>query len=242
MLPYDMTTEEISKASNLTNIVDTSKHLGYSVFCETGIGGGYTVQHLLDTQNFSHYYTCDVVERLVEAARKWWDGDPVTIYHDTSINAIPLMLDQIGDLPTFWWLDAHYSSQPIKEDGVVVSVGSYSMEDGEVHQLPVNESIQNEIPLPLELELLFDARAHLKNDIIICDDLKIYMDIGQQDTPAISQIRHSDFGLQNKERLESVLDKWRETGDYNVHTIEDRKGYIIIEPKCRDIDFLTFNG
>lgn len=218
-----MIIENCQELSNLTDIVDLDVDLGYKYFCETGIGGGYTIGALIEKNQGIKWWTCEVLESVCREAEKWYEGDDVVVYPEESGTAIPKMISEVGDEPVFWWLDAHLPTSMKKdENGVVIGL---------------DDIPDSWTPLAEELEEIFAKRAHLKNDCIICDDLKIYSDTGRMDTPAIKQIRESDRGVVRLQRLQDILTKFEETGDFTVHQIENRKGYVVITPNCRSNDF-----
>jgi len=133
------------------------KDLGIKVFVETGTSDG---KQFIDYQrfNFNDYYTCEINKDQYDVAiRNVGHLKNLHIYNKSSVAFLTDILPQIKDIPTVFWLDAHF---PGSEIG-----------------LPLSFEKDKKMRIPLEDEIqLISKLKNTKNDMIVCDDLRIYED------------------------------------------------------------------
>jgi len=133
------------------------KELGVKVFVETGTANGL---QFLDYQrfNFDDYYSCEINKDQYDVAIKNVGHiKNLHIFNQSSVDFLSNILPKIKDIPTVFWLDAHF---PGSEIGL---------------PLAYEKNKRMRIPLEDEIELIGNLK-NIKNDVIVCDDLRIYED------------------------------------------------------------------
>ncbi len=148
---------------SLQNFNDTCEKIkflkkanGSSVFVETGCFRGNSLRYALEL-GFDKLYSCDVDLEMVNHCLIMFKDKPVDIFHGNSIDYLTHLLPKLEDVDSvIFYLDAHLPEHD-KNDGKKI--------------------IETEFNFPLqgEIEIINKFRGS-KNDVIICDDLRIYED------------------------------------------------------------------
>lgn len=153
---------------------DMKKALGSTIFVETGCFVGMSLRYALSL-GFDHCYSCDIDKEMIAATENNLSpyADKFTIYESSSVDFLDQLLPTLANHSSIiFYLDAHL---PGWDKGAV------------------KEIIVTELSFPLEKELAIINKHRPKaNDVIICDDLRIYED--------------GDFAGGN----------WRERQQYNI--------------------------
>jgi hypothetical protein len=133
------------------------KELGIKVFVETGTANGLQFNDYLRF-GFDDYYSCEINKEQYEVAMKNVGHiKNLHIFNQSSVDFLTTILPIIKDIPTVFWLDAHF---PGSEIGA-----------------PLSQEKNKNIRIPLEDEIaLISQLKNTKNDVIVCDDLRIYED------------------------------------------------------------------
>jgi hypothetical protein len=128
-------------------------------FIETGTGMAAGIGHAR-TFPFDSLVTMDIETSLCALAHRAFRDDPrIRIYNAESQTVLPIVLEHIPrDEAILFWLDAHFP-------GADYDIRSPRAE------------WRDHIRLPLETELkIIKAFRPADRDVILCDDLRIYLD------------------------------------------------------------------
>jgi predicted O-methyltransferase YrrM len=130
---------------------------GIKNFVETGTAHGLQFLDYMRFE-FENYYSCEInKEQYNIAVKNVGHLKNLHLNNQSSTDFLTNLLPSIKDIPTVFWLDAHF---PGSELG-----------------LPLSYEKDKKIRIPLEDEIdLICKLKNVKNDIIICDDLRIYED------------------------------------------------------------------
>ena len=197
------------------DLTDLHRRFGIGCFVETGTGGGEGITHAAKFDFFAHITSCEIEPGLYHAAaeRFLWDSR-VLVCHGFSV---PFLRDVCGgipvDEPILFWLDAHFI-------GADYGVHDYGHETDDLFRLP----------LELELRAIAALRPAAR-DVIVCDDLRIYVDGPFQHGNAPDSVRpycpkvrgvgfaHELFGA-----------------THDVQELYEHEGYLLITPKGKTSD------
>lgn len=130
---------------------------GIRIFVETETAHG---KQFLDYMRFGFddYYSCEINEEQFNiAVKNVGHLTNLHLYNLSSVDFLSVILPQIKDIPTVFWLDAHL---PGSEIGL-----PFSYEKDKSLRMPLEE----EIKLICELK-------NTEKDVIMCDDLRHYED------------------------------------------------------------------
>jgi len=136
---------------------DIKTKFGIKVFVETGTADGLQFNDYIRF-GYDDYYSCEINTEQYEIAVRNVNHLPnVHIFNQYSVEFLTNLLPKIKDIPTVFWLDAHL---PGSEIG-----------------LPLDYEKDDKLRMPLEDEItLIKQLKNINNDIIICDDLRHYID------------------------------------------------------------------
>jgi hypothetical protein len=141
------------------NYIDNVKlsDFGIKNFVETGTADGKQFFDYMK-YNFENFYTCEINKAQYDVAVKNVGHlRNLHIFNESSVNFLTNLLPKIKDVPTIFWLDAHF---PGSEIG-----------------LPLSHEKDKKMRIPLEDEIILISKLkNTKNDVIMCDDLRIYED------------------------------------------------------------------
>lgn len=131
------------------------KVYGSKVFVETGCFRGNSLSYAL-TLGFEKLYSCDVDQEMIDHCTNLFK-DSVNLFLGTSTEFLEFTLPLLASYESVvFYLDAH--------------LPEHDKNNGE----KVIETVLN-FPLKEEIKLINQYRKD-KNDVIICDDLRIYED------------------------------------------------------------------
>ena len=147
----------MAKLYDYININEIKEKFGIKIFVETGTSDGNQFFDYLKF-NFNDYYSCEINKEQYDVAyQNIGHINNIHLSNQSSFDFFSELLPKIKDIPTVFWLDAHF---PGSEIG-----------------LPLTYEKDKKIRTPLEDEIyLISKLKNTKNDIIVCDDLKIYED------------------------------------------------------------------
>src|SRR6516165_9054492 len=117
------------------------------VFVETGTGGGNSLSYAANFKFETLYSTEIDVEIFNKHSIKFLSMPRMRVYNLPSAEFLRLILPEIKDRRTFFWLDAHFPN--------------------------TKENAQITLPLESELEIIVSYKD-VKNDVILMDDLRVY--------------------------------------------------------------------
>ena len=128
-------------------------------FVESGTGDGSSMDKVLLTGRKLSAYGVELDEELYEnLEKKYGMLGYVALYKGYTEDQFVRVMEDLDDSPTLFWLDAHFP-------GADYGDASYGAE----------EDIDKRLPMEKELRVMKENRD-LSNDIIIMDDLRIYVD------------------------------------------------------------------
>ena len=154
-------------------------------FVETGTGDGSSMDKVLLTDSIQNCYGIECDKELFDAlVSKYKNNVSVHLYNDYSENCMETVLKDMDKSPALFWLDAHFPGSDYKG----MSYGS-------------EENIALRLPMETELQIMKDIRD-LSNDVIIMDDLRIYVD---RDFGAGNWPERSLYGADNYDFVENII-------------------------------------
>lgn len=122
-------------------------------FIETGTYKGEGLDYVSRLNYFSYFYSCDISddEYTQESIKKWKDSKKHTIKIQNSLDFLQDVLPTISNAALFW-LDAHYPFQ---------------------YNNKIQDTKETKYPVFQELDLIKKLKNNYKNDIILCDDIRV---------------------------------------------------------------------
>ena len=186
---------------------------GYTHYIETGLGQGTCLATAL-TYDFAEYHTCEIDPGLVARAEKLYGSNaerPYLHYHVgySHVTMAQIVADLPADARCFFWLDAHF---PFADGG-----------SAEPQPYSADSTPEN---LPLESEFKIIAEGRQGHDVIICDDLRIYMD-----NPEYTEGNWPIAGMPRPgDGIQFVYDTVGESHDVQLSTAAG--GFIICMPRA----------
>jgi len=180
-----------------------SKH-NLKVFIETGTGRGNGVAYARDL-TFEKIYSFELLVELYKVVKEKYVGDErINLMLGSSINSMMKVLPKINiDKGILFWLDAHFPGLDEVEN-----------------PKPLDVCTQLKLPLEEELRYIKNLRKDSK-DVIIIDDIKIYMDGPFE----LGNLPDRDKSL----NLNFVYELFEDTHDIKI--LYNHDGYMILEPK-----------
>lgn len=196
------------------NLPEMELRFHFRHFVETGTGNGDGLAFAASFPFFATLQSCEIEDTLVSAA-------DLRFAHDTRVNIYRGKSETFlgngrktallpGADPALFWLDAHFPGA----DYGLAAYDKYAM----VPTVPVM--------LPLQNELAVIASLKRPKDVILIDDLRIYVDgpFGSGNLPA--DLRPL---CPRRRSIDFVHKIMGETHD--VHTFFEHEGYIMLTPK-----------
>ncbi|HEY4504029.1 MAG TPA: hypothetical protein VJJ28_02895 [Candidatus Paceibacterota bacterium] len=144
------------------------------IFVETGTYKGEMVEAM--RRKFKKIYTIELADGLYEKARVKFAKYPhIHLFHGDSQQILPKILKEINE-PTLFWIDAHWSG------GETTFINAHS---------------------PVQYELQFILDHHIKNHVILIDDVRNFVGIdGYPKSSAIEQMAKSyGYEFENKDDI-----------------------------------------
>jgi hypothetical protein len=182
------------------------KRHGLVSFVETGTGDGAAVAQAL-TSGFLVVHSVEIMDELVEAARRKFKDTCAKIWRGDSRTVLPYVLRELPEGPTLFWLDAHFP-------GADYGMGDYADE----------QEVAKRLPLADEIALIHKHRPAAR-DVLLIDDARIYQPgpySGGQlppDWPPLRGVTRS---------LDFVRDAYRAT--HGVVVDYAQQGYVMVVP------------
>jgi hypothetical protein len=179
------------------------KLLESKTFVETGCFYGDSLDYAMQV-GFTECYSCDIDPQMIEICNNRFKNSQVnvTITQESSVEFLTNLMPKIQHNPSVvFFLDAHLF-------GFDKSKGSM-------------EVVKDDFTFPLEkeLDIIYQHRKD-KQDIIICDDLRIYEDDLFEN--GVWADRHQ-FGLN--------LDFISKYQEYSVKKFTNQEGYLLLSRK-----------
>tara|TARA_R110000824_G_scaffold66264_3_gene172033 strand:+ start:1886 stop:2488 length:603 start_codon:yes stop_codon:yes gene_type:complete len=177
---------------------------------QQGLGLDYALQH-----DFKELHSIEINEEYYNfCTQKYKHVDRAKLWLGSSEEKMHEILSAIKDYKScFFWLDAHLPDDPGSQLG-----DTYARSNDDI-----------EFPLEKELRLIKQSRdtAH---DIILMDDLRIYLD-GPFQYPGSSWPHHTEYPnfFPHKDGIKFVEDLYQDT--HNIQKIYDHEGYLLLTPK-----------
>ena len=177
---------------------------------QQGMGLDYALQH-----NFKELHSVEINEEYYNfCTSKYKHVDRVCLWSGSSEDKMGEILAAIdGYKSCLFWLDAHLPDDPGSQIG-----DEY-------------DRSTNDIEFPLEKELrLIKTTRNTSQDIILMDDLRIYID-GPFQYPGASWPHHAEYPnfFPHKDGIKFVEDLYQDTHD--IQKIYDHEGYLLLTPK-----------
>lgn len=193
------------------NLFDLYNMFGVRHFVETGTGKGEAIAHIKDGEPaFKTLLSCEIDEKLSDEASSRFVRDlrvhvfntPSEVFLGWVCSILPY------DEPILFWLDAHFP-------GADYGIASYTNEANSWKRLPLES----------ELRQIFDYRPAGK-DVIICDDLRIYVDgpFGHGNVPA--NVRPACPVERNIDFIHDIM-----ANTHDIKQMYEHEGYVMITPK-----------
>ena len=142
------------------NIFDLTPYVekhNCKTYFETGTGKGVCLSHALNF-DFEKFYSVDLDEELVNAAKNRFVGYPLTLINDYSSKALEQYVPTLTQEPVFFFLDAHFPGADFHKMSYEESIRTYKEEA---------------FPLHLELQSIKKSR-NTDKDVFLIDDFKLY--------------------------------------------------------------------
>lgn len=195
------------------NIFDLTPYVekhNCKTYFETGTGKGVCLSHALNF-DFDKFYSVDLDEELVTAAKNRFVGYPLTLINDYSSKALEQYVPTLDQEPVFFFLDAHFPGADFHKMSYEESIRTYKDEAFPLHQ---------------ELTTIKKFR-NTDKDVFLIDDFKLYEE-GDYEFGgwAYSELQE-ELGLVTKSQF--IYDLFKDT-----HTFEKslrHQGFLFIIPK-----------
>lgn len=142
------------------DLTDLIIDYGLEYYFETGTGIGECLEYALKYP-FNKFYSVDIDEQLIEAAREKFSGynKDINLTATTSVEFVREYAPELPkESPTLFFLDAHFPG-------------------ADFHKMSYEDSIRTykEVAFPLEEEInILQSLRDTSKDVIILDDLMLY--------------------------------------------------------------------
>lgn len=135
--------------SNLSTmpIASYRKKYGLMAMVETGTEGGFGISVALRA-GFEWIYSCEIVFGLYKESKEKYGSENVHLFHGSSLEMLPEMLDYVDGYNVLFWLDAHLPKG-------------------------IKCSKEDELPLQSELQIITENRD-CDRDVFLIDDIYLY--------------------------------------------------------------------
>ena len=195
------------------NIFDLTPYVekhNCKTYFETGTGKGVCLSHALNF-DFEKFYSVDLDEELVTAAKNRFVGYPLTLINDYSSKALEQYVPTLTQEPVFFFLDAHFPGADFHKMSYEESIRTYKEEA---------------FPLHLELQSIKKSR-NTDKDVFLIDDFKLYEEGDYEFGGWAYSGLQEELGLVTKSQF--IYDLFKDT-----HTFEKslrHQGFLFIIPK-----------
>jgi hypothetical protein len=195
------------------NIFDLTPYVekhNCKTYFETGTGKGVCLSHALNF-DFEKFYSVDLDEELVNAAKNRFVGYPLTLINDYSSKALEQYVPTLTQEPVFFFLDAHFPGADFHKMSYEESIRTYKEEA---------------FPLHLELQSIKKSR-NTDKDVFLIDDFKLYEEGDYEFGGWAYSGLQEELGLVTKSQF--IYDLFKDT-----HTFEKslrHQGFLFIIPK-----------
>lgn len=195
------------------NIFDLTPYVekhNCKTYFETGTGKGVCLSHALNF-DFEKFYSVDLDEELVNAAKNRFVGYPLTLINDYSSKALEQYVPTLTQDPVFFFLDAHFPGADFHKMSYEESIRTYKEEA---------------FPLHLELQSIKKSR-NTDKDVFLIDDFKLYEEGDYEFGGWAYSGLQEELGLVTKSQF--IYDLFKDT-----HTFEKslrHQGFLFIIPK-----------
>jgi hypothetical protein len=195
------------------NIFDLTPYVekhNCKTYFETGTGKGVCLSHALNF-DFEKFYSVDLDEELVTAAKNRFVGYPLTLINDYSSKALEQYVPTLTQEPVFFFLDAHFPGADFHKMSYEESIRTYKEEA---------------FPLHLELQSIKKSR-NTDKDVFLIDDFKLYEEGDYEFGGWAYSGLQEELGLVTKSQF--IYDFFKDT-----HTFEKslrHQGFLFIIPK-----------
>ena len=195
------------------NIFDLTPYVekhNCKTYFETGTGKGVCLSHALNF-DFEKFYSVDLDEELVTAAKNRFVGYPLTLINDYSSKALEQYVPTLTQDPVFFFLDAHFPGADFHKMSYEESIRTYKEEA---------------FPLHLELQSIKKSR-NTDKDVFLIDDFKLYEEGDYEFGGWAYSGLQEELGLVTKSQF--IYDLFKDT-----HTFEKslrHQGFLFIIPK-----------
>lgn len=195
------------------NIFDLTPYVekhNCKTYFETGTGKGVCLSHALNF-DFEKFYSVDLDEELVTAAKSRFVGYPLTLINDYSSKALEQYVPTLTQEPVFFFLDAHFPGADFHKMSYEESIRTYKEEA---------------FPLHLELQSIKKSR-NTDKDVFLIDDFKLYEEGDYEFGGWAYSGLQEELGLVTKSQF--IYDLFKDT-----HTFEKslrHQGFLFIIPK-----------
>ena len=138
------------------SLKDIKKQSNQSVFVETGCYLGESLSYAFASE-YTTAYSCDIKLDFINQCKEAFKNKDIHLYHMDSSDYLKQILPDLPKQSILFYLDAHLP--------------------GWYNGWPHNNNFEHDVNFPLEkeLDIIFNERAQY-DDVIICDDLRIYED------------------------------------------------------------------
>ena len=190
------------------------KEFNIENYVETGTGQGISLTYALKYP-FKKLYSIDIDEELIKTAKEKFNDPRLELVHNYSTNGIYEIVQNTKDIPTIFFLDAHFPGADFGKMSYEESIRTFN---------------ETAFPLKEEIEIIKQYK-NFKNDVIIIDDFIIYEE-GDYDTIK-EGITWRYQWLQKELNLETnskfIYDIFGQT--HNFKKDIRHQGYLVITPK-----------
>jgi hypothetical protein len=142
--------------SNPVKLNELCNKFNIKNYAETGVGRGDSLRKMFSLGCIERFYGIEVDERLYNSYAQMFSNYPVDFFYGYSHEVMSDLVKKLNDSPTLFWLDAHFP-------------GCYFSEGFD------EPDLVKRLPLEQELSIISDGR-NISNDVIIMDDLRMYVD------------------------------------------------------------------
>jgi hypothetical protein len=188
------------------NLPALQTSLGLAVFIETGTGNGDSLAHAAEAA-FDRLFSIEISAVACKAAQRRFAHDArIEIIGLDSVGGLTRVLTELAPTtqPALFWLDAHFPGAP--------NLATYDAEP--------NPDLR--WPLESEIRLIRQMRT-ARRDVIIIDDLRIYIDGPFGNGNAAPVVRTPTRSL------DFIIDCFKDTHNYSI--MWEDEGYMMLSPR-----------
>jgi hypothetical protein len=204
----------MGKVSNPVILESLLKYFNIQNYVETGVGNGTSMQEVFDLNVVKKFYGIELDKAMCERLINTNFYSMLTLYNGYSKDQMIPLLNSLDNKSTLFWLDAHFP-------------------DADYNGAPYDaeKDVEKRIPLQIELELICSQR-NISEDVIMIDDLRIYIDGPFHD--GSWPLRHS-AGADGYNFVRHLLEKTH----ILIENYKDQ-GYLLAFPKDTSADVISY--